>query len=122
MGILVDRDTDNEVYRDAYEEAQRLFRISDEIRISAERVDNSASGKPKPSDDGKLSTSKMAKLHKIKTAELLALLVEMDHLEVVDERHELTALGKSVGGELKKSSRFGPYFLWPKELVLKNGK
>ena len=124
MGILVDRESDSEVYREAYEEAQRLFRISDEIRISAERVNTIAPSKsdPSSSNDGKLSTSKLAKLHKIKTAELLSRLVEMQHLEIVNERHELTKIGKLAGGELKKSSRFGPYFLWPKDLVLKSGK
>src|SRR3546814_6857751 len=38
MGILIQRSDDAELYRDAYEEAQRIIRISEEVRISMERV------------------------------------------------------------------------------------
>ena len=38
MGILIRRSEDGELYRDASEEAQRIIRISDEVRISMERV------------------------------------------------------------------------------------
>jgi phosphatidylserine/phosphatidylglycerophosphate/cardiolipin synthase-like enzyme len=40
MGILIRRSDDVELYKDAYEEAQRIIRISDEVRISLERVEN----------------------------------------------------------------------------------
>lgn len=39
MGILLRRDDDADLYRDAYEEAQRIIRISDEVRISMERIE-----------------------------------------------------------------------------------
>lgn len=39
MGVLVRRGDDAELYKDAYEEAQRIIRISDEIRITVETVD-----------------------------------------------------------------------------------
>ena len=38
MGILIRRDEDGQLYKDAYEEAQRIIRISDEIRVSLKRV------------------------------------------------------------------------------------
>ena len=38
MDILILRDEDGRFYKDAYEEAQRIIRISDEVRISIERV------------------------------------------------------------------------------------
>ncbi|WP_270792901.1 phospholipase D family protein, partial [Aeromonas sp. QDB21] len=38
MGVLIQRPDDNELYRDAYDEAQRIIRVSDEVRISLERV------------------------------------------------------------------------------------
>jgi phosphatidylserine/phosphatidylglycerophosphate/cardiolipin synthase-like enzyme len=38
MGILIKRIDDSQLYKDAYEEAQRIIRISDEVRISLERV------------------------------------------------------------------------------------
>ena len=42
MGIFVDRDTDSELYKDTYSEAQRIIRISDEVRISLDKVDDEA--------------------------------------------------------------------------------
>ena len=44
MGVLIDRLTDVDLYRDAYDEAQRIIRISDEVRITLERVER----KPEP--------------------------------------------------------------------------
>jgi len=41
MGIFVTRADDTELYKDAYEEAQRIIRISDEVRISLEKVTSS---------------------------------------------------------------------------------
>lgn len=42
MGVLINRSQDTDLYRDAYDEAQRIIRISDEVRISLERVGASA--------------------------------------------------------------------------------
>jgi len=38
MGVLIRRSEDSELYRDAYEECQRIIRISEEVRIALERV------------------------------------------------------------------------------------
>ena len=38
MGVLIRRSEDSELYRDAYEESQRIIRISEEVRITLERV------------------------------------------------------------------------------------
>ena len=46
MGILIRRSEDAALYKDAYEEAQRIIRISDEVRISLERVVHSSENKP----------------------------------------------------------------------------
>lgn len=42
MGVLIRRGDDPELYKDAYEEAQRIIRISEEVRISMERVTDTA--------------------------------------------------------------------------------
>lgn len=42
MGVLIQRSEDGQLYKDAYEEAQRIIRISDEVRISLERVPTEA--------------------------------------------------------------------------------
>ncbi len=119
MGVLMQRSSDGDLYKDAYEEAQRIIRISEEVRISLERV--SADGEaPRDSTDSqdKLPTSKLAQRLGMKTAELLEKLVSTGLLEPRDGKHYLTDLGKQAGGEFRFSSRFGAYFLWPETLKL----
>ena len=125
MGVLIRRDDDAELYKDAYEEAQRIIRISDEVRISMERVsaqqDNGESETETDSDSsstagGKLTTSKLAQKRGVKTAELLERFVTAGYLELRGDKHYITAKGKDVGGEFRMSPKFGPYFLWPESL------
>ena len=131
MGILIRRDDDAELYKDTYEEAQRIIRISDEVRISMERVstteteeatasDNADSDDEETSSNGtqKLSTSKIAQKHGMKTAEWLAKAVEAKLLTVEGDRHYLTPVAKQAGIEFIAKSRFGPYFLWPEYFTL----
>lgn len=122
MGIFIDRDEDPNVYKDSYEEAQRIIRISDEVRISLEKVraanlDTELTEKPVTDNELiKLSSSKLAKKHKLKTDEFLSLCVNKGYLTLDDGKHSLTDEGKSSGGEFKYSKRFGPYFVWPESL------
>ena len=114
MGVLVRRSDDAELYKDAYEESQRIIRISDEVRISLERVANEPDSKSEAEESSdKLTTSKLAQKLGMKTNELMEKLVASGHFEVREGKHYLTALGKEVGGEFRMSPRFGPYFLWP---------
>ena len=52
MDIFILRDEGGQLYKDAYQQAQRIIRISDEVRISLERVTTglAASGR----NDGKV--------------------------------------------------------------------
>ena len=129
MGILIRRSEDAELYRDAYEEAQRIIRISDEVRISLERVENRESvvetadqvdqadlvevDGNDSSDGGKLTSSKLARKLGLKTNQLLDKLVATGHLEMRDGKHYLTDMGRDAGGEFRMGQRYGPYFLWP---------
>lgn len=117
MGILINRADDSALYKDAYEEAQRIIRISDEIRISLEVV--AKDGEDGESDDGKdsakIASSKIAQKLGMKTPEFLEKLLATGFLELRDGKHHLTAKGRDSGGEFRSSSRFGPYFLWPEE-------
>src|SRR3546814_19447 len=123
--ILIRRSDDAELYRDAYEEAQRIIRISEEVRISMERVatpvdeatgDGEEAGQEEGDDADKLTTSKLARKLGCKTAELTEKLVASGHLELRDGKPYLTDKGKASGGEFRMSQRFGPYFLWPATL------
>lgn len=117
MGVLIRRSEDAELYKDAYEEAQRIIRISDEVRITLERVANEVEKHDTNNDVdesvGKLTSSKLAQRCGMKTGEFIEKLVASGHLEAREGKHYLTAKGKEAGGEFRMSPKFGPYFLWP---------
>tara|TARA_Y100000034_G_scaffold120005_1_gene162373 strand:- start:1167 stop:1919 length:753 start_codon:yes stop_codon:yes gene_type:complete len=127
MGIYIDRIEDSQIYSDAFEEAQRIIRISDEVRISLEKVapnDKANKGKatvksqpsPKPQNlapAALISSSKIAKSLGHTTDEFLSKLQQNGYIENKDGEMSLTDKGKSIGGEHVKKSRFGPYFKWP---------
>jgi len=117
MGIYVQRDEEPALYQEIFDEAQRLIRISDQVRLSADTVveteqfDASAA-----SSFDKLTTSKLAKARGATTVELTARLIERGLLEKNGSQYKLTAKGKAAGGEFRYSKQHGPYFLWPKDL------
>lgn len=128
MGILISRSNDPDLYRDAYEEAQRIIRTSEEVRISLEKVAKESEPEPtelpglvkdndsENSRDGKLSTSKLAAKLGMRTADLLVKLVSDGYLETRKGSQYLTEKGKAAGGEFRKSQKYGVYFLWPDSL------
>lgn len=117
MGILLRRGDDGDLYKDAYEEAQRIIRISDEVRISLERVSSEPDAKPEAEEPtGKITSSKLAQRLGVKTAELMEKLTAGGLLDHKDGKHYITAKGKEAGGEFRMSPKFGAYFLWPESL------
>lgn len=119
MGVLIRRSEDSELYRDAYEECQRIIRISEEVRIALERVATEAETEKLEGGESvaKLTSSKLGQQLKLKTAELMDKLVSSGHLEVRDGKHYLTSKGKDAGAEFRMSSKHGPYFLWPRDFT-----
>lgn len=125
MGILIQRSEDNQLYKDAYEEAQRIIRISDEVRISLERVNSEAEVAVHENDKSadievasdKLPSSKMAVKLGLKTAQLMDRATEQGYLSLNGEKHYLTPKGEKAGIEYVAKSRFGPYFLWSHEFT-----
>ena len=108
MGILVRKYEDNEVFKDAYEEAQRIIRISDEVRITLDEVKAEASpvSEMKESEEEiiftKLTTAKLAAKVGIKTPDLLEKLVNKGYLNLTENgKHFLTDSGKAIGGEFR---------------------
>lgn len=136
MGVLIRRSEDAALYKDAYEEAQRIIRISDEVRISLERVrapgeGNERDGKPAQKTDpqseganhsgeasspGKLSSSKLAQKLGMRTGEMFDQFTAAGYLSLEEGKHRLTPKGSEAGCEHVAKSRFGPYFLWPESL------
>jgi phosphatidylserine/phosphatidylglycerophosphate/cardiolipin synthase-like enzyme len=122
MGILISRSEDTQLYKDAYEEAQRIIRISDEVRISLERVPSeseTAGASEEGADAGKLTTSKLGQKLGLKTAQVLERAAASGYLEAMgDDKYGPTAKGEQAGVEYIAKSRFGPYFLWPLDIQL----
>lgn len=127
MGVYLARNEDLDAYKDAYDEAQRIIRVSEEIRISLEKVPkesdvdpsaNSSSDKTSLGKKEKISSSRLAAAYKKKTPELLERMVELGYLLHSGKGYHLTQLGIEAGGELVPRSRFGAYFLWPVDIKL----
>ncbi|MGY5393845.1 phospholipase D family protein [Acinetobacter sp.] len=122
MGILISKDEDAQVFKDAYEEAQRIIRISEEVRISLDEVKAEANKAETTQEDAdpasKLTSSKLAAKHKIKTGELLEIFVKKGLLQFNENgKHVLTEQGKAAGGEYRPS-QYGGYFLWSEHTSL----
>lgn len=122
MGVALNRTEDPDLYREAYDEALRIIRISDEVRMSLEKVSTESSikepcqGEESGSANDKLSTSKLARKLGLGTQDFLDKLASLGYLHRKDEEYYLTETGKDAGGEFKFSKRFGPYFVWPASL------
>jgi hypothetical protein len=122
MGILISKNDDIQVFKDAYEEAQRIIRISDEVRISLDEVKSEQTKAETSQEDSdhltKLTSSKLAAKHKIKTGDLLEIFVEKGLLQLNENgKHYLTEQGKAVGGEFRPS-QYGGYFLWSENMSI----
>ena len=120
MGVLISRQDDSDLYRDTWEEAQRIIRISEEVRISLEKVESNApapeASSQAPSHPGpggeKLTPAKLAAKLGLKTGEVTDRLTAAGYLETREGKSWLTAKGKAAGGEFRMG-QYGPFFLWP---------
>lgn len=144
MGVLIYRNEDAKLYADTYDEAQRIIRISDEVRMSLEKVsdvDNKSDANSqakaskvlettnhspfhstaKPMDltpnYSKLTTAKLAKELGFKTQALNDKLVEVGYLEEKDGELVLTDAGRAAGGTSKRG-KFGEFCLWDAGMVI----
>lgn len=118
MGVYIERDLEPELYRDTCEEAQRLIRVSEPVRLSAEKpIDAPKPKAPAGSEEyEKLTTSALAKALGVTTVALNDSLIARGFLERDGKLFRLTPEGKDAGGEFQYSKKHGPYFLWPKDM------
>ncbi|MCO5122287.1 MAG: phospholipase D family protein [Rhizobacter sp.] len=138
MGVLIDRGQDADLYRDVYEEAQRIIRISEEVRISLERVEptrestrptdaepinasahasNATASVSAATEYNKLTSAKLAARLGVSTKELLDRFAAAGFLELKNDRHYVAPAGKSAGVEWRPGQG-GGYLLWPAGLTL----
>ena len=135
MGVLIYRNEDAKLYADTYEEAQRIIRISDEVRMSLEKVSEldkqsdsaavSAAAQTAPSvtaesatpNYAKLTTAKLAKELGFKTQALNDKLLAAGYLEEKNGELAMTDAGSTAGG-ISKRGKFGEFFLWDAGMVV----
>lgn len=143
MGVLIYRNEDAKLYADTYEEAQRIIRISDEVRMSLEKVTGSEGAADdkatsnntninansdinvaiKPTVEmaapnySKLTTAKLAKELGFKTQELNDKLLAAGYVQEQEGELVLTDAGRAAGGTSKKG-KFGEFCLWDAGMVI----
>ena len=117
MGVFFERGRDTQLYRQAYDEAQRIIRISEgspALQSEAGAITPSMT-MDSAATYGKLTTAKLAEKLGLRTTELFKTLVGRGYLEFRDgDKHYITSQGREVGGEFRMGK--GPYFLWPRDL------
>ena len=125
MGVFISRESDTDIYKNAFEEVQRIIRISDEVRITLEKIakeegkeEATEKSETKNGNVSKLTSSKLAKLHGMKTSELLGKLSEFGYLQEEEGKQKLTSKSQNLGAEFK-FGKHGPYFLWPENIAIK---
>lgn len=129
MGIFLDKETDSEVFLDAYEEAQRIIRVSDEVVVSAKKVEKTQEAKAGDTttkvkgretsakkEYNSLTTAKLAQKHGVKTAEINTRLLAAGYLKEEGEHLNLSEGGKAAGAVLRKGKN-NFYILWPKDIL-----
>ncbi|WP_407304975.1 phospholipase D family protein [Acinetobacter sp.] len=124
MGISIRKYEDDDVFKDAYEEAQRIIRISEEVRITLDEiktdkteVESEPEVDAEPLKFTKLTTAKLALKVGLKTPELFEKLIAKGYLKLDNEKHFLTDTGKAIGGEFR-TGQYGNYFLWHENIEL----
>ena len=84
--------------------------------VKHKRFDSSSDTKKDDAKTVKITSSKLAAKLKLKTPELIGLLIAGGYVKKTGEKQVLTDKGAYSGGEAKKG-RFGEYFIWPKSFV-----
>jgi phosphatidylserine/phosphatidylglycerophosphate/cardiolipin synthase-like enzyme len=103
MGVTFAKTQDTILYRDAYEEARRLLRISEEHTLVQP---------PPQCAYPKLTTAKLAKHFGKSSKEMFDLLLKHGYLEKSKGSYQLTDKGRRQGGGEQRNGRYGTYFLW----------
>lgn len=123
MGIYVSKEEDPQLYKDIFEEAQRLLTISEEIRVSVKKVSkevdvskNSATEETKPSKTSKfLTTKELSQLIGISSRKINEALVNEKLMYKKGDDWIATKKGSDFGAEQKEGG-YGKYLVWPEEV------
>ncbi len=121
MGIMIKRGNDHQLFADVMAEVDRLLRISE--LTHADRTNLVLDAEPPAKNQTvdtrnfkKLSASRLAARHGLKTRALVDRLIGRGYLMMDGQRPRLTAAGKRVGGEERFSRGNGDFVVWPVDL------
>lgn len=120
MGILLTKEDDNDVFKDAYSEAQRIIRVSDEVRITIEKAiePETATIEDQAVENEKITSGILFKKLGFKnTVEMHDKFVENGFMTKKDKNYYLTDKAKALSVEAKRG-QYGYYFLWPKDFSM----
>ena len=122
MGVYIEKEKDPVLYKDIYDEVQRLIRVSDEIIVSVEKAQptletkNEDQSTPLKTDFKLLSTTAMSKELGLSSKELFGKFESLKWIERRNSDWLLTSLGKGKGAQTKKS-QYGDYIAWPESIM-----
>lgn len=123
MGVLIKKHDDGQLYADTYDEVQRIIRISEEVRLSADSQpsDHCQNNQRSPTLQNKkydkISTARLAEKFGMDTNEFRQLLQDNGYIEIKGKYDYLTSKGREVGGEVKKG-QFGYFIVWSVDLEI----
>ena len=127
MGIYVTKNEDPDLYEEISNEAQRLLRISDEIRVSVKKVDKEIEKKTdktiseitktkKKSNSKLLTTKELSQLTGLSSRKVNSWFTNNKLMYKKDEDWITTKKGKEIGG-IEKSGQYGKFVVWPEEVA-----
>jgi phosphatidylserine/phosphatidylglycerophosphate/cardiolipin synthase-like enzyme len=127
MGIYVTKNEDPDLYEEISNEAQRLLRISDEIRVSVKKVDKEIEKKAdktiseivktkKNSNSKLLTTKELSQLTGLSSRKVNSWFTNNKLMYKKDEDWITTKKGKEIGG-IEKSGQYGKFVVWPEEVA-----
>jgi phage antirepressor YoqD-like protein len=128
MGIHVTKEKDPELYKDIYEEAQRLLTISEEIRVSVKKVEKQVVEQinkiEKPVSEEKKDFSKssykttkeLSAITGISSRKINEWLVDNKLMYKENDDWISTKKGTELGG-ISKEGQYGKFVVWPEEIA-----
>ncbi|WP_339624065.1 phospholipase D family protein [uncultured Winogradskyella sp.] len=127
MGIHVTKEKDADLYKDIFDEVQRLLTISEEIRVSVKKVDKNIEQQSektiseivqsKDSSKTKLLTTKeLSQLTGLSSRKVNSWISDKKLMYKKDDDWITTKRGKEIGG-IEKSGQYGRFVVWPEDIA-----
>lgn len=127
MGIHVTKENDADLYKDIYDEVQRLLTISEEIRVSVKKVDKEIEKKSEKtvekvqenmdlSNSKLLTTKELSELTGLSSRKVNSWFTDNKLMYKKEEDWITTKKGKEVGG-IEKAGQYGKFVIWPEGIA-----